>query len=411
MGASRPGWPSRFAVPFVALAFAAGLLPATPVAQASAGPASAGRTRPGVEASARLPRPNGDRLEAPARDDPTPTPALTPEALPTLGVTPRPTVPAAHSKPATIPAFLEQTENILILGTDQREAGGGWRTDTIMVAAIDYAHRQVGLISIPRDLYVEIPGTGMSRLNQADYLGEVHKHPGGGPALTGKLIQEKLGIPTRHWVRLKYNGLPRLVDALGGVTVHLDCPLYERTPHPTIPGRYVDWSLPAGDVLLDGATAKKFVTYRYLTNDSGRARRQQQLIWAIRERALQLDMVPKIPELWQALSDVFSTDLSLLDILRLARMGASLQPGELHGLVLGMEVMANYITPAGGWVLVIRDRAKLESELADLFAGRPLADLAHNQAPNGKCPPMPRSLVTPQPTPAATPTPAAQPAP
>jgi anionic cell wall polymer biosynthesis LytR-Cps2A-Psr (LCP) family protein len=196
------------------------------------------------------------------------------------------------------------------------------------------------------------------------------------------------------------------VDTLGGVTLHLDCTLYERTPHPTIPNHYVDWSLPAGDVTMDGATAKKFATYRYVTNDSGRARRQQQLIWAIRERALQLDMLPKVPELWQALSDVPPT-LSL-DIVRLAALGASLQPGEMHSLVLGMQVMRNYITPTGAMVLIVRDSTKLESELANLFTGRPLADLSHNQAPNGKCPPEPRNFTSPQPTPTSTP-PAAAP--
>ena len=321
-----------------------------------------------------------------------PTPVATPP-LPTPVVTPQ---------PATIPDFLTQTENILVLGTDQRGEGRGWRTDTIMVLAIDHPNNRVGIVSIPRDLWVEIPGYGMSRINQADYLGEARKYPGGGPALTGKLIQETLGIPTQHWVRLKYDGLPRLVDTLGGVTVHLDCPLYERTPHPSIAGRYVDWSLPSGDVTLDGATAKKFATYRYLTNDSGRARRQQQLIWAIRERGLQLDMLPKVPELWRALSDVFSSDLNVLDILRLAGVGAKLQPDEARSLVLGMEVMGNYITPSGAWVLVVRDRPKLESEIANLFTGRPLAELAHNQAPNGKCPPAPRNFTAPPPTPTAT---------
>jgi len=379
---------------------------AAPVGQASADTASAGLQRPRPEASAGLPSPDGDSLKAPVRDDPTPTPALTPEASPTPAATPQPTMPVAHSQPATIPAFLEQTENILVLGTDQRGDGQAWRTDTIMVVAVDHPNRRVGIVSIPRDLWVAIPGYGMGRINQADYLGEARKVPGGGPALTGKLIRETLGIPTQHWVRLKYNGLPRLVDTLGGVTVHLDCPLYERTPHPTTPNRFVDWSLPAGDVTLDGATAKKFATYRYVTNDSGRARRQQQLIWAMRERALQLDMVPKLPELWGALSDVFSTDLNLLDILRLAQMGASLQPGEVHSLVVGMQVMGNYITPNGAWVLVVRDRSKLESELANLFGGVPLADLAHNQAPNGKCPPAPRGFAALQPTP--TPTVAAQ---
>jgi polyisoprenyl-teichoic acid--peptidoglycan teichoic acid transferase len=342
----------------------------------------------------------------------TPVPGVsgpTPESSP-AAPTPTPTSLPTPA-PAVPPPWAGQTENILILGTDQRGGSQLWRTDTIMVVAIDYPNQQVGIISVPRDLWVSIPGYGMGRINQADYLGEVRKYPGGGPALTGKLLEEMLGIPIRHWVRLKYEGLPRLVDALGGVTVHLDCPLYERTPHPTLPGHYVDWSLPAGDVTLDGATAKKFVTYRYLTNDSGRARRQQQLIWAMRERALQLDIVPKVPELWRALSDVFSTDLNVLDILKLAQMGAGLQPDAIHGLVLGMEVMGNHITPNGAWVLWVRDRTKLDSELASLFAGRPLAELAHNRAPNGKCPPAPRAPSTPHPTSTPSPTPSPTPEP
>ena len=401
MSGPSPGRRDRFSVPgLLALLIAWSMLAAPALSQA------------GLEASGGLPRPGGDLLkaliqeyagaEAPAPDVGTPGPQpVTPTA------TPPPPMPTVPPQPAAVPAILQQTENILILGTDQRREGLTWRTDTIMVVAIDHPNQRVGIISIPRDLWVGIPGYGMGRINQADYLGEVRKHPGGGPALTAKLIQDSLGIPTQHWVRLKYDGLPRLVDTLDGVTVHLDCPLYERTPHPTLPGRYVDWSLPAGEVTLDGATAKKFATYRYVTNDSGRARRQQQLIWAIRERALQLDMVPKIPELWAALSDVFSTDLNLLDILRLARLGASLQPNEMHSLVLGMQVMQNYVTPTGAMVLLVRDRAKLESELATLFEGRPLADLAHNQAPNGKCPPEPRNFTASHPTPTLTPTAAA----
>jgi LCP family protein required for cell wall assembly len=370
------------------LALAALLLGALPVGHALAGTGIQGVVGPIPGGTESIPEPLAGA--------PTATPTSTPTSVPT----PAP----VHLSP---PPWVGETENILILGTDQRAGGQTWRTDTIMVVAIDYRNQQIGIISIPRDLWVEIPGYGMSRINQADFLGETWKYPGGGAALTGKLIEETLGIPTQHWVRLKYEGLPRLVDTLGGVTVHLDCPLYERTPDATVPGRYVDWSLPAGDITLDGATAKKFVTYRYLTNDSGRARRQQQLIWAIRDRALQLDIVPKIPELWRALSDVFSTDLNLLDILRLAQLGAGLHADAVHSLVLGMEVMGNYITPSGAWVLVVRDPAKLASEVANLFSGVPLAELAHNQAPNGKCPPAPRSFTSLQAT--ATPSPTAAP--
>jgi polyisoprenyl-teichoic acid--peptidoglycan teichoic acid transferase len=406
MSASWPGRLGRLCC--CLLTFAAWAMLTAPAGQVSAG--TAPRPSPLTARDSAIvglaPRPAGHDAVPGADGTPGP-PSTMPRATSGADGTPGPQapMPGATPMPVKIPAFMEQTENILILGTDQRGDGQAWRTDTIMVVVVDHTNgERVGIISIPRDLWVEIPGYGMGRINQADYLGEVRKHPGGGPALTGKLIQENLGIPTQHWVRLKYDGLPRLVDTLGGVTVHLDCPLYERTPHPSIPGRYVDWSLPSGDVTLDGATAKKFATYRYLTNDSGRARRQQQLIWAIRERGLQLDMVPKIPELWQALSDVFSTDLSLLDIVRLAGVGAKLQPEELRGLVLGMEVMGNYITPSGAWVLLVRDRSKLESELANLFAGPPLVELAHNQAPTGRCPPPPRNFTSLGPTPTPSPT-------
>ncbi len=99
---------------------------------------------------------------------PTNTPASTPTDAPT---------------PAVKPKSIKDTENFLILGMDQRPGERGWRTDTIIVVAIDYDAKQVGLISIPRDLWVDIPGYGMGRINQVDVQGEIQKYPGGGPAL------------------------------------------------------------------------------------------------------------------------------------------------------------------------------------------------------------------------------------
>ena len=88
---------------------------------------------------------------------------------------------------------------------------------------------------------------------------------------------------------------------------------------------------------MDGATAAKFARYRYASNDFSRAARQQQLIWAIREKAMQTDIFPKIPELWKALSKTFKTDLSLLDVIRLARFGSglSVEPGSRRDVQQG----------------------------------------------------------------------------
>lgn len=317
------------------------------------------------------------------------------------------TLPAPWATPVWPASLLNQTDNFVVMGVDYRPGDAGWRTDTIMVVAIDAPANRVGIISIPRDLYVEIPGYGLGRINQADYIGEATGYAGGGQALLRRVISETLGIPTRHYVRIRMEGLVRLVDTLGGVTVVLDCPLYERTPNDLTPNGVVDWSLPAGPTLLDGETAKKFATYRYATTDFGRARRQQQLIWAIRDRALQVDIIPRIPELWKAFADMFSADLSLLDIVKLAGFGAALKPENVHGTVLGDDVMDFYITPEGAWVLVIADYDGIAAKKAHLFSERPLAALNISDAQGG-CPPPPTPPPTFTPTPAAgnAPTPA-----
>ncbi len=340
-----------------------------------------------------------------------PTATLPPTLSPTPTDTPSPTATFTPS-PTPAPKTIRETDNILILGMDQRPGEGVWRTDTIMVAAIDYQANRVGVVSIPRDLWVEIPGYGMGRINQADFQGEYQKYPGGGPALAAKVIEDNLGIPTQHWVRLKLEALPQLVDALGGVTVTLDCPLHELTPDPKNPDAYLSFDLPAGQVFLDGEAAAKFARYRYATNDFSRARRQQQLIWAIREQALRVDAIPKIPQLWRALADTFKTDLSLLDVIRLARLGARLDSNQVHGLVFSTKAIQQAVVGGGAQVLQIADRAELQRELDGLFSAPPLA-LQGREGSTGKCPPppvimadTPTPTVTPAPTTEATPQPA-----
>ncbi|MCX6030324.1 MAG: LCP family protein [Chloroflexi bacterium] len=336
---------------------------------------------------------------------PPPTSTLQPTRTPrALTRTPKVTAPPEATATKTrAPTALDFSDNFLVLGMDARPGETDWRTDTIMVVAIDHQQGQIGIISIPRDLYVDVPGVGETRINVADYYGEATDYPGGGPALLRRVLTETLGIPTLHYVRIRMDGLVRLVDALGGVTVTLDCPLYERTPDDSSPNGLVDWNLPAGQVHLDGQTAKKFATYRYVTSDFGRAHRQQQLIWAIRDRALQLDVIPKIPELWKALADTFTTDLGLVDVVKLAQLGVTLKSDKVHGLVFSTEALDYFVTEEGAWVLVLRDRDKLDEEKAQLFSAQPLAQLGQ-QEPGG-CPPPPTPVPTFTPTPAVSPTP------
>lgn len=326
-----------------------------------------------------------------------PTATQPPTATPTATVTAAPTATAA-------PKSIHETDNILVLGMDQRPGEGAWRTDTIMVVAIDYDANQVGVVSIPRDLWVEIPGYEyqFGRINQADFQGEYHKYPGGGPKLAADIIEANLGIPTQHWVRLRLEALPELVDALGGVTVTLTCPLHELTPDPADPNAYLTFDLPAGNVFLDGEAAAKFARYRYASSDFSRARRQQQLIWAIRERALQVDAIPKIPELWRTLADTFKTDLGLVDVVRLARLGIKLNANQVHGLVFSNLAIQQAMV-GDAQVLKVIDRAQFDKELAGLFSGQLLAAQGL-EGTTHSCPTpgLPTWLITPTVTPETT---------
>jgi LCP family protein required for cell wall assembly len=304
-----------------------------------------------------------------------------------LGLRPITAPAAANSEPVD----LTRTQNILVLGSDNRADLEAWRTDSIMVVVVDSKVGQVGIVSIPRDLYVDVPGysKGKERLNAVAYIGEAIEYPGGGPALVQRVLAEQLGIPTQHYVILHQDGLIKLVDALGGVTVNLDCPLYEATPDEKSPTGLKTFTLPAGPVHLDGPTAKKFATYRYVQTDFGRVRRQQQLIWAIRNRVLEANLLPRIPELWRALSDTFTTDLDLPAVLKLARLASRLQARAVHGMQLDEDVIDWYTTSEGWQVLVLTDQALLQEKLTGLFSSRSLSQTGKGGTAAGECPPSP----------------------
>ncbi len=142
------------------------------------------------------------------------------------------------------------------------------------------------------------------------------------------------------------------------------------TPDPANPQAYLSFDLPAGENFLDGEAAAKFARYRYASSDFSRARRQQQLIWAIREQALQVNAIPKIPELWRTLASTFKTDLGLVEVVRLANLGTKLEGSQVHGLVFS-SLAIQQVMVGDAQVLKVTDRAQFDKELAGLSQANP----------------------------------------
>lgn len=235
---------------------------------------------------------------------------------------------------------LNHTTNILVLGSDRRPNTPNWRTDVMMIVALDEANGRAGVISLPRDIFIDnIPGHSPNKINVVDYLGEKDEPGGGGPALLSGIILEKMGVPIHHWVRFDFTGFVELVDALGGVEVEIDCPYYDYFQIED-----VILNVKPGIERLTGEEALVYVRSRKIGGDLDRARRQQRFIWAIRNQVLNENILPKLPALYNAVSDSVQTDLGVVGTLKVTRFAIGLDREDITGFVVGYPLVDQ------GWV-------------------------------------------------------------
>ncbi|MBN1581705.1 MAG: LCP family protein, partial [Anaerolineae bacterium] len=175
-----------------------------------------------------------DPLLSPATWTPTAVPAVPPTEMPT----PTPKPPGAAQLPLG-----EDTLVIALLGIDEEHDAGVWRTDSIILAFVQVKAKRISLLSVPRDLWVYIPGHGYDRINLVDSLGERTHHPGGGHGLLDETVRYNLGVPVDHYLRVDFQGFVNIVDALGGVTIHIEETFTDKFPDADIENEWttVTW--------------------------------------------------------------------------------------------------------------------------------------------------------------------------
>ncbi|MBI5933386.1 MAG: LCP family protein [Chloroflexi bacterium] len=306
---------------------------------------------------------------------------LPPLQLPTemLGMLPTPTVAVPYPTAIPPPANLGEYADVitfLLIGSDKRP-GSTYRTDTMVIAILRPKDDQVSLISIPRDLWVFIPGWEMQRINTAYMHGELEGYAGGGAQLLKDTIEYNLGLHIDHTAMVEFNGFRRIVDTLGGIDLPVACAYTDwRLISPELdPENEDNWFLYTtgpGLVHMDGDLALWYARSRSKSNDFDRGRRQQEVIRAIYSRALSGDTLTKIPQLYNDLNTLVATDLGLGDILKLASLAPGFGNADIRSYYIRPPIVSSWITPGGAYVL-LPDQAALQGLVTTALTASPVA--------------------------------------
>jgi polyisoprenyl-teichoic acid--peptidoglycan teichoic acid transferase len=206
--------------------------------------------------------------------------------------------------------------NIALYGVDSREDGESARSDTIILVTIDPSTHEVGMMSIPRDLQVDIPGLGTEKINAA--------YAQGGRALTRAVVEYHFDIDIHYYAEVDFVGFINIVDTVGGVVI--DNPAVIKDDNYEWTRVYFD----AGVQHLDGENALRYVRTRYDDNDFARGMRQQQVLRALRQQGVRLNLITQVRSLLRDVEENFRTDLSMRQSLALARIANDIDNDDIQ---------------------------------------------------------------------------------
>ena len=240
--------------------------------------------------------------------------------------------------------------NILFVGLrggDPSEGDCPFCTDTLILLTVDPTTKTAGILSIPRDMWVNIPGFGYSRINTAWTLGRGSKLPGGGPALSMKTVSHFIGVPVDYYVQVDFDTFVDIINLIGGVDVYNDetivlDPMAHGKDFPKVKITC------CGMRHLNGRIALAYSRCRHIEQgckdgDVGRARRQQKVIFGIRDKVLSAENFPKLlaqaPQLYNTFSAGIHTNMSLEDAVKLAVMARDIPKNNIENRVIDHSMM------------------------------------------------------------------------
>jgi len=242
----------------------------------------------------------------------------------------------------------EETDriNILLLGMGGFGHDGPLLTDTVMIASFKPSTKQVGMISVPRDLVIQLPGFGWNKVNHA-YAYAESSNPGKGIEYAADVVGQTFDIPVHYTVAMDFAGFEDFIDALGGINVDVENTFDDfRYPIPgketaTTSQRYEHLHFDAGMQKMDGETALKFARSRYASfpegSDFARSKRQQRILVAVQNKLLDWKTFfspKKVNNITESLADHLFTDLEIWEMMRLYELGKDIDLSNVNLYVL-----------------------------------------------------------------------------
>ena len=250
--------------------------------------------------------------------------------------------------------------SVLFMGLDYRdweEGSDASRTDTMILFTLDPKTMTAGMLSIPRDMWVHIPGFDHGKINTAYSLGEAYNYPGGGPALASRTVEHFLGVPVHYYVQLDFITFIHIVDELDGVRITI------KEPITVYPLEYPNFDshrkvvLEPGPYTLPGNYALAYARARNTEGaDFDRAARQQELILAMRDRILEFNMLPRLvsnaSSIYARLSEGIHTNLTLQQSIQLGLLAMDINRRDIRSGIIDPSMLSFGKSPDGLDVLI-----------------------------------------------------------
>lgn len=228
--------------------------------------------------------------------------------------------------------------NILLLGMGGPGHDGPFLTDTIIIGSIKPSTSQIAMVSIPRDLAISVPEQGVRKINSVNAFGEAKK-AGDGGLYTKQILQDTFDIKMPYYVRVDFEAFKEIVDAIGGIKIDVERAFTDRE-FPDNSNGVQSLTFTKGVQNMDGKRALQYARSRHGDNGEGsdfaRAKRQQKVILAVKEKVLSFQTIAnpiRISKIIKSLGSHIDTNIEFANMISLLKIGRSMNVADIITLV------------------------------------------------------------------------------